>query len=272
MSSLRDKTILITGSSRGIGLAIACRVASDGANVVIAAKTSRPHPRLPGTIHDAARAVEAAGGRALAVECDVRDETQVQAAVGAAVATFGGLDVLVNNASAIWLRGTDDTPMKRFDLMHQVNVRATFLCAKASLPHLRIAANPHILNLSPPLSLAPRWFAPHLAYTLSKYGMSMCTLGLAEELRTEGIACNSLWPRTVIATAAIGMIPGVAERQCRTPEIVADAARAILVRAARSNTGQFFLDEEVLAAEGVTDFERYAVQPGAQLLDDLFLT
>jgi citronellol/citronellal dehydrogenase len=277
MRTLAGKTLFITGASRGIGLAIALRAARDGANVVVAAKTVEPHPKLPGTIGDAAAEIERAGGRALAVPVDIRDETAVQTAVARAVERFGGIDVLVNNASAINLTGTLATPMKRFDLMFGVNVRGTFLCSQACLPLLLKAAsagrNPHILTLSPPLSLKPQWFQGHVAYTMSKYGMSMCVLGMAEEFRSAGVAVNALWPRTVIATAALAMIPFMTQRleNCRKPEILADAAHAILTRDARQATGNFYLDEEVLASEGVTDFSAYAVKPGAPLLPDLFL-
>jgi citronellol/citronellal dehydrogenase len=270
--SLRGKTLLITGASRGIGKAIGIAAAREGANVVVAAKSDAPNPKLPGTIQDAAREMEVAGGRALAVRCDVRDEGEIAAAVSATVAAFGGIDVLVNNASAIFLAGTAETPMKRFDLMHQVNVRATFACTQACLPHLARSANPHVLVLSPPLLMTPRWFAPHVAYTMSKYGMSMCVLGMSEELRERGIAVNALWPRTIIATAALNLLGGDAlARHGRTPEIVADAAVAILRREARSCTGNFFIDEDVLRAEGVTDLARYAVAPGEELAPDLFL-
>ncbi len=273
MASLTGKTLFITGASRGIGLAIALRAARDGANVTIAAKTTVPHPKLPGTIYTAAQAVEAAGGRALACVVDVRDEIQIRDAVDKTVATFGGIDILVNNASAISLTGTLSTPLKRFDLMHQINTRGTFACAQACIPHLRKAANPHILTLSPPLSLDPRWFGPHLAYALAKFGMSLCTLGLAEELRTEGIAVNSLWPRTIIATSAVRNLLGGEDaiRGARTPEIVADAAHAVLIRDRRAHTGRFFIDDDVLAAEGVTNLAPYAVVPGAPLLSDLFV-
>ncbi|ACL67223.1 short-chain dehydrogenase/reductase SDR [Anaeromyxobacter dehalogenans 2CP-1] len=272
MTSLKDKTVFITGASRGIGRAIGVAAARQGANVVVAAKTSAPHPRLPGTIHDAAEEMERAGGRALAVECDIRDEAQIAAAVARAVERFGGIDVLVNNASAIFLGGTVDTPMKRWDLMHGVNARGTFATSQACIPHLARAGNPHILNLSPPLSMEPRWFANHLAYTMAKYGMSMCVLGMAEELRDQGIAVNALWPRTVIATAALNLLGGdETARHGRTPEIVADAALEILRRPSRGCTGNFFIDDEVLREAGITDLTRYAVEPGAELMPDLFL-
>ena len=272
MASLRGKTLFITGASRGIGKAIGIAAAREGANVVVAAKSKVKNPKLPGTIHSAAQEIEAAGGRALAVECDVREEAQVQAAVAAAVERFGGIDVLVNNASAIWLAGTLATPMKRYDLMHQVNARGTFLCSQTCIPHLGRASNPHILNLAPPLSLKPRWFAQHVAYTMAKYGMSMCVLGMAEELREQGIAVNALWPRTVIATAALNLLGGEeTARHGRTPEIVADAAVAILKRPARECTANFFIDEDVLRSEGVSDFARYAYAPGETLMDDFFL-
>ena len=277
MTTLAGKTLFISGGSRGIGLAIAVRAARDGANVAIAAKTAEPNPKLPGTIHTAAAEIESAGGKALANVCDIRDEAAVQAAVAATVKAFGGIDILVNNASAISLTGTAATPMKRFDLMFGINVRGTFLCSQACLPHLEASAaagrNPHILTLAPPLHLDPRWFKDHVAYTIAKYGMSMCVLGMAEEFRAKGIAVNALWPRSVIATAAIAMIPGAATAtdRMRKPEIVADAAHAILVRDARATTGRFFIDDEVLAEAGVSDFARYAVKPGAPLLPDLFL-
>ncbi|HEX7045545.1 MAG TPA: NAD(P)-dependent oxidoreductase [Burkholderiales bacterium] len=273
MASLRGKTLFITGASRGIGLAIGLRAARDGANVAIAAKTTEPHPKLPGTIYTAAKEIEAAGGRALPLAVDIRFEDQIAAAVDRTVATFGGIDILVNNASAIFLAGTVDTPMKRFDLMHQINTRGTFACSQACIPHLKRAENPHILNLSPPLNMDARWFAPHLAYTMAKYGMSMCVLGMSEELRRDGIAVNALWPRTPIETAAVrNLLGGEATiRGSRKPEIVADAAYAILTKDSRSCTGNFFIDEEVLRAEGVTDFEQYACVPGAPLLQDFFL-
>jgi citronellol/citronellal dehydrogenase len=272
MRSLKGKTVLITGGSRGIGEAIAVAAARQGANVAIAAKTAEPHPKLPGTIHAAAKAIEAAGGRALPLVCDVRDDAQLESAVERTAATFGGIDVLVNNASAIFLADVASTPMKRFDLMHEVNVRATFAASQACLPHLARSENAHILNLSPPLSLNPRWFASHLAYTLSKYGMSMCVVGLSEELSDRGIGVNALWPRTVIATAALDLLGGAdTAKHGRTVDIVADAAMVILNRDARACTGNFFIDEDVLRAEGVTDFGRYAVQPGEPLMRDLFL-
>lgn len=271
MNTLSGKTLFITGASRGIGRAIALRAARDGANVVIAAKTAEPHPKLPGTIHTTAAEVEAAGGKALPLAVDIRFEDQVERAVAQAVERFGGIDILVNNASAISLTGTLATPMKRFDLMMSINLRGTFLCSQACIPHLRKSANPHILTLSPPLTLEPKWFAPHVAYTISKYGMSMCVLGMAEELRRDGIAVNALWPRTIIATAALGVIPGVNLDAARHPEIVADAAYHILTRDSRTTTGRFFIDEDVLREAGVTDFDRYAVKPGVPLQTDLFV-
>jgi len=271
MATLQGKTLFITGASRGIGLAIALRAARDGANVAIAAKSAAPNPKLPGTIHSAAAAVDAAGGHGLALKCDIREEDEVHAAVEAAVARFGGIDILVNNASAIWLRGALDTPMKRFDLMSQVNSRGSFLCAQVCLPHLAKAANPHILTLAPPPSLDPKWWGPHTGYTLAKMGMSFVTLGLAAEFGAQGVAINALWPRTIIATDALNMIPGVDRARCRKPEIVADAAHAILTRTARGFSGQFLLDEDVLRAAGVSDFSQYAVDATKALLPDLFL-
>ncbi|MBX5480255.1 MAG: NAD(P)-dependent oxidoreductase [Myxococcaceae bacterium] len=273
MATLAGKTLFITGASRGIGLAIALRAARDGANVIIAAKTAEPHPKLPGTIYTAAEEIERAGGKALPLVVDVRDEAQIAHAVEEGAKKFGGIDICVNNASAISLTGTLQTPMKRFDLMHQVNVRGTFATSQACLPYLLEAPNPHILNLSPPLSLNPRWFGPHVAYTISKYGMSMCVLGMAEEFRDEGVAVNALWPRTAIATAAVMNLLGGDEmmRASRKPEIMADAAHAILVRDSRTCTGNFFIDEDVLRQEGVTDFDQYAVTPGAELVPDFFV-
>jgi citronellol/citronellal dehydrogenase len=270
-NSLAGKTLFITGASRGIGEAIAVRAARDGANVVIAAKTNRPHPKLPGTIHTAAEAVEAAGGKALPLVVDVRDEEAVEAAMAQAAEHFGGIDILVNNASAIFLAGTMETPMKRVDLMFNVNVRATYMCSQKALPYLLKSDNPHILNLAPPLNMAPHWFAKHTAYTIAKYGMSMCVLGMAEEFRDRGVAVNALWPRTVIATAAINMIDGVKTEYCRKPEILSDAAHCILTTPSRELTGQFILDDEILAKHGVTDLDAYAVSPGQPLLPDLFL-
>jgi citronellol/citronellal dehydrogenase len=271
MGTLQGKTLFITGASRGIGLAIGLRAARDGANVVIAAKSDVPNPKLPGTIHSAAAAVEASGGKALAIKCDIREEDSVRAAVEQAVERFGGIDILVNNASAIWLRGALDTPMKRFDLMQQVNARGTFVCAQACLPHLLNAANPHILTLAPPPSLDPKWWAPHTGYTLAKMGMSFVTIGLAGEFGPRGVAVNALWPRTLIATDALNMIPGVSAANGRKPEIMADAAHAILTRPARGFSGRFLIDDEVLREAGVTDLTRYAVDASAPLLPDLFL-
>lgn len=271
MGTLAGKTLFITGASRGIGLAIARRAAADGANVAIAAKSTVPNPKLPGTIHTAAAEIDALGGKGLALRCDIREEDQVHAAVAATVEAFGGIDILVNNASAIWLRGTLDTPMKRFDLMQQVNARGTFLCAQACLPHLAKSANPHILTLAPPPSLDPKWWGPHTGYTLAKMGMSFVTIGLAAEFGPQGVAVNALWPRTIIGTDALNMIPGIDVARCRTPEIVADAAHAVLVREARGFHGRFLLDEDVLREAGVTDFSRYAVDPSQTPLPDLFL-
>lgn len=274
--TLKGRTLFVSGGSRGIGLAIARRAGRDGANVIIAAKTDRPNPKLPGTIHSAAEEIEAAGGRCLPVVCDIRDEAQVLAAARQGAEAFDGIDILVNNASAINLTSTEATPIRRFDLMFGVNVRGTFLCTQALLPYLKRSAergrNPHVLTLSPPLNLDPRWFAPHVAYTMAKYGMSMCVLGHAEEFRAYGVAVNALWPRTVIQTAALQMIPGVQPEHCRTPEIMADAAHCIMVSSAREHTGNFYLDDEVLAANGVTDLDQYSVVPGSKLLlPDLFL-
>jgi len=275
--TLKGKTLFVTGASRGIGLAIAIRAAQDAANIAIAAKTVEPHPKLTGTIHTAAAVIDQAGGTSLAIACDIRDEAAVKSAVDATVARFGGIDILVNNASAISLTGTLDTPAKRFDLMWGVNGRGTFICSQACVPHLKASAaagrNPHILNLAPPLNLNPKWFKDHVAYTIAKYGMSLCVLGMAEEFRPDGIAVNALWPRTVIATAAIAMLPGVSERvdMMRRPAILADAAHVILTRDARTTTGNFFIDEAVLAQVGVKDFSRYAIKPGAPLLPDIFL-
>lgn len=272
MSGLRGKTLFISGASRGIGLAIAERAARDSANIVIVAKSDVLNPKLPGTIHSAAAAVEKAGGHALPIRCDIGDEEQVREAVAKAVERFGGIDILVNNASAIWLHGIAGTPMKRFDLMHRVNSRGSFLCAQACLPHLLKAPNPHILTLAPPPSLDPRWWGPHTAYSLAKMGMSFITIGLAAELGEQGIAVNALWPRTVIATDALRMIPGIDVARCRKPEIVADAAYAVLCKEARSINGQFLIDEQVLKDEGVNDFSGYAVNPMRNdLHPDLFL-
>ncbi len=274
--SLKGRTLFITGASRGIGLAIALRAARDGANIAIAAKSAAPNPRLPGTIHSAAAEIEAAGGRALPLQVDIRDDDAVTAAVRQCAEHFGGIDVLVNNASAISLTGTLDTPMKRFDLMFDVNVRGTFVCSQACIPYLAQAAqagrNPHILNLSPPLNMKAHWFGPHVAYTMAKYGMSMCVLGMAEELRPRGIGVNALWPRTVIATAALNLIPMADPKRARKPQIMADAAHAILTREAGGCTGNFFIDDEVLAEAGVKELGQYAVTPGNEdFLPDLFL-
>ena len=274
--SLRARTIMITGATRGIGHAIAMRAAADGANVVVCGKTTEPHPKLPGTIFTAAQDVEAAGGQALAVALDVRVESQVDSAIDAAVSCFGGIDILVNNASAISLTGTLDTPMKRYDLMHEVNVRGTFLCSQKALPHLLKSSNAHILNIAPPLhsTLSPRWFGPHVAYTMSKYGMSLCVLGMAAEFRERGVAVNALWPRTTIDTEAIRLIAGHdARRRARSPRIMADAAHWILTQPSRKVTSRFFVDDEVLRAAGVTDLSAYR-QPDVEekdLTPDFFL-
>lgn len=274
--SLQGKRIFITGGSRGIGLAIALRAARDGASIAIAAKTAEPNPKLPGTIYSAAEEIKAAGGTALPIQCDLRDETQIAAAVAQAASEFGGIDILVNNASAINLTRTEETPAKRFDLMFDVNVRGTFLTSQAAIPYLRDSAeagrNPHILNLSPPLSMKPKWFKNHVAYTMAKYGMSMCVLGMSEEFKRDGIAVNALWPRTAIDTAALQMIPGVDTAACRTPEILSDSAYIILNRNSKECTGNFFVDDEVLASEGITDLEKYSVVPGTKdFLLDFFL-
>jgi citronellol/citronellal dehydrogenase len=272
-TSLKGKTLFITGASRGIGLAIGLRAARDGANVAIAAKTDTPHPKLDGTIHTAAAAIEAAGGRALPLLVDVRDEDSVASAIARTAETFGGIDIVVNNASAISLTRTPQTEMKRFDLMHQINTRGTYMVSKYAIPHLEKAENPHILMLSPPLDMAEKWFAPHLAYTMAKFGMSLCVLGLAGELRRHGIAVNALWPRTTIATAAVrNLLGGEALIQAsRTPEIIADAAHALFLKPSRDITGRFLIDDSFLAEQGVTDFTQYRVTPGIPLAPDFFV-
>ena len=274
--SLEGNRMFITGGSRGIGLAIALRAAQDGALIAIAAKTAEANPKLPGTIFSAAKEIEAAGGTALPIQCDIRDEAQIEAAISKTAEQFGGIDILVNNASAINLTRTDQTPAKRFDLMFDVNVRGTFLVSQAALPHLRKSAeagrNPHILNLSPPLSMKAVWFKNHVAYTMAKYGMSMCVLGMAEEFKRDGIGVNALWPRTVIDTAALQMIPGIDAQAGRTPQILADAAHIIFNRDAKECTGNFFVDDVLLASEGITDLEKYSVTPGTKdFLLDFFL-
>jgi citronellol/citronellal dehydrogenase len=274
--SLKGKRIFITGGSRGIGLAIALRAAADGASIAIAAKTADPNPKLPGTIFTAAAEIEAAGGKALAIQCDIRDENAITAAVNQTAEAFGGIDIVINNASAINLTNTENTPAKRFDLMMGVNTRGTFLTSQAALPYLKKSAqdgfNPHILMLSPPLSMKGKWFKPHLAYTMAKYGMSMCVLGLAEELKRDGIGVNALWPRTAIDTAALAMIPGVDTEFCRKPEILSDSAYIIFNRSAKECTGNFFIDDELLASEGITDLEKYSVVPGTkEFIKDLFV-
>ena len=274
--SLAGKRIFITGGSRGIGLAIALRAARDGASIAIAAKTADPNPKLPGTIFSAADEIRAAGGVALPIQCDIRDENQIESAIRQAAQEFGGIDILINNASAINLTKTEATPAKRFDLMFDVNVRGTFLTSQAAIPYLRESAqagrNPHILNLAPPLSMNPKWFKNHVAYTMAKYGMSMCVLGMAEEFKRDGLASNALWPRTAIDTAALAMIPGIDTAACRTPEILADAAYIILNRPSKDATGNFYVDDEVLASEGITDLDKYAVVPGTtDFLLDFFL-
>ncbi len=273
VGSLRGKTVFITGASRGIGHAIGLRAARDGANVVVAAKTAEPHAKLEGTVYSAADEMVAAGGKAMACVVDIRDEQQVLAAVDRAVTEFGGIDILVNNASAIFLAGTTETPMKRFDLMHQVNTRGTFLVTQACLPHLLQASNPHVLNLSPPLNLEPRWFAPHVAYSIAKFGMSLCVLGMAEEYRDRGVAFNALWPKTAIATAAIRNVLGGPEamRHCRKPEIVADAAHWIVTQDSRTCTAQFLLDEDVVQRLHGKSLDDYAVEPGQELMPDFFV-
>ncbi len=271
-ANLAGRTLFVTGASRGIGKAIALRAACDGANIVVAAKTDQPHDRLPGTIHTAAAEIEAAGGNTLAIKLDVRDEAAIAAALDTAARHFGGIDALINNAGAISLTGTQDTPMRRFDLMFAINVRATYACTQAAIGHLSRSDNPHVLNISPPLNLKPRWFRDHCAYTISKYGMSMCVIGMAAEFLKRGIAVNALWPRSVIATSALNAVSRLADpRHCRTPAIMADAAHAILSRPAREATGQFFIDEDLLRRDGVTEFDAYAVEPGQPLMMDLFV-
>ena len=273
MGNLKGKTLFITGGSRGIGLAIAKRAAADGANVTIAAKSTEPHPKLEGTIYTAAEEIEQAGGKALPLAVDIRDEQLVSDAVAKTVETFGGIDILINNASAISLTPTLHTEMKRYDLMHQINTRGTFMVSKACVPHLKKADNPHVLNLSPPLNMEAKWFAPHVAYTMAKFGMSMCVLGMAEEFKRDGIAFNALWPRTAIATAAVKNLLGgdAAIRGSRKPEIMADAAHIILTRNSWDFTGNFYVDDEVLASEGITDLSGYAIDPDAGLLPDFFV-
>lgn len=273
MSSLKGKTLFITGASRGIGLAIALRAARDGANIAIAAKTAEPHKHLPGTIYTAAEEIEKAGGKALPLVVDIRFEDQVQAAVAKTVETFGGIDVCVNNASAISLTGTESTDMKRWDLMHSINARGTFLVSRTCIPHLRKAANPHVLMLSPPLDMSPKWFAPHVAYTMAKYGMSLCVLGMAEEFRNDGIAFNALWPRTAIATAAVEFALGgdAMVKGSRTVEILSDCAHLIFTKPSRSFTGNFLIDDNFLYQHGVRDFEKYRVDPSRKLFPDFFV-
>jgi citronellol/citronellal dehydrogenase len=273
MNDLKGKTLFITGASRGIGKAIALRAAQDGASIAIAAKTTEPHHKLPGTIYTAAEEIETAGGKALPCIVDIRFEDQVEAAVANTIAAFGRIDILVNNASAIHLTDTVSTPMKRYDLMHQINTRGTFLCSQKCIPHLEKADNPHILNLSPPLNMEAKWFAPHVAYTMAKFGMSMCVLGMAEELKPRRIAVNALWPRTTIATAAVRNLLGGEDiiRASRKPEIMGDAAHAILTKPSHECTGNFFVDDAVLKAEGITDFSGYAVKPNVELMPDFFI-
>lgn len=269
--SLKGRTLFITGASRGIGLAIALRAARDGANIAVVAKTATPHPRLPGTIYTTAEQIERAGGKALPLAVDIRSDEQVDHAVAECAKTFGGIDILINNASAIQLTRADVTDLKRFDLMLQINARGTFLCSKLCLPHLIGRQNPHVLTLAPPISMDPRWFAQHSVYTVSKFAMSMVTFGLAAEWKDAGVAFNCLWPKTIIQTAALNLIPGIDQSRCRNPEIVADAAHAILTREAKSFTGRFCIDEDILREAGVTDFSGYAVDPHKEMLTDLFL-
>ena len=273
MSGLKGKTAFITGASRGIGKAIAMKIAEDGANIAVVAKTKDPHPKLPGTVYSSVEDIESVGGQGLACVADVRFEDQIQTAVNATIKKFGGIDILINDASAINLTPTLETSMKRFDLMFSVNVRGTFLCSKLCIPHLKKSENPHILNLSPPLNMDSKWFAHHVAYTMSKYGMSMCVLGMAEEFKKDGIAVNALWPRTAIATAAVKNLlgGGMAVKHSRKPEIVSDAAYVILTRPSRDYTGNFFIDDEVLIEDGITDLSKYSVVPNARLTPDFFL-
>jgi citronellol/citronellal dehydrogenase len=273
MTSLKGKTAFITGASRGIGKAIAVRLAQEGANIIIAAKTTEPHPKLPGTIYTAAKEIEAAGGKALPIKVDIRSEENVKAAVEQGVEKFGGIDLCINNASAISLTNTLHTEMKRYDLMHHINTRGTFLTSKTCLPHLLKSENPHILNISPPLNMEEKWFAPHVAYTMAKFGMSMCVLGMAGEFRGKGVAVNALWPRTAIATAAVKNLLGgeALVEQSRWPSIMADAAYYIFTRPSKECTGNFFIDDEVLAEEGITDLEKYAVNPDKKLAPDFFI-
>lgn len=270
--NFKNKTVFITGGTRGIGLAIGKRLAQEGANVVIAAKTVVPHPKLEGTIYTAAAEIDAVGGHGLGVQCDIREEEQVEDAIRQAVEKFGGIDILINNASAISLTPTLQTPMKRYDLMHQINGRGTFLTSQKCLPYLLKSENPHILNLSPPLNFEPRWFGPHVAYSIAKYNMSLCVLGMAEEFKGK-VGINALWPRTTIATAAVQNLLGGDEmtKHSRKPEIIADAAYYILSRSAKDCSGNFFIDDEVLNAEGITDLDIYAVTPGADLMPDFFV-
>jgi citronellol/citronellal dehydrogenase len=273
MTSLKGKTLFITGASRGIGKAIALRAAQDGANIAVVAKTKEPHPKLPGTVYTAVEDIKSAGGNGLPCITDIRFEDQIQAAIDATMNEFGGIDILVNNASAINLSPTLELEIKRFDLMFTVNVRGTFLCSKLCIPHLKKAENPHILNLSPPLNLDPKWFKNNVAYTIAKYGMSMCVLGMAEEFKKDGIAVNALWPRTPIATAAVENLLGGKStvKHSRTPDIVADAAYLILTKTSRECTGNFFIDEEILLGHGITDLEKYSIEPKAELYQDFFL-